>query len=127
MSDCFALTDVSSLAWSRDGYFLATGGSDTKIMIWETENFSTFCPAQHRLSCICPDIVPVARQTTLKFHQGFVKGLAFDPTGELLASQVRLHDAIVDWSLVLKAYFATSPMINQSVFGRLQTGLSLLG
>ena len=30
----------------------------------------------------------LARLRTLTFHQGFVKGLAFDPAGELLASQV---------------------------------------
>lgn len=55
-----------------------------------------------------------------------MKGLAFDPAGELLASQVRhillLRDSKEYKSDLLSVY--CRPMISLCVYGRLQTGLS---
>lgn len=67
--------DILSVAWSPDDAYLASGGVDTMILIWDGDTFA-----------------PVRK---LIFHTGFVKGLVFDPAGQYLASQVsppsRLH------------------------------------
>jgi len=92
-------------------------------MIWETENFSMFRSIAAVLICLFwPDMFPAARRTTLKFHQGFVKGLAFDPAGELLASQVRLDGLkpLADRRFLNLVLY--SPTTNPFAFGRPQTG-----
>lgn len=69
--------DILSVAWSPDDAYLASGGVDTMILIWDGDTFA-----------------PVRK---LVFHTGFVKGLAFDPSGQYLASQVS-HFYLVGWS-----------------------------
>ena len=32
-------TDIMALAWSNDGYYLATGGSDRMVIVWDTQNY----------------------------------------------------------------------------------------
>jgi protein HIRA/HIR1 len=60
--------DILSVAWSDDDRFLASAGVDTMVLVWDGETFA-----------------PIYK---LAMHTGFVKGLAFDPVGQFLASQV---------------------------------------
>lgn len=66
--------DILSVAWSDDDAFLASGGVDTLVLIWDGQ---TFAPLRK-----------------LAMHEGFVKGLAFDPVGQYLASQVNHHSLL---------------------------------
>lgn len=61
--------DVLSVAWAEDDRFLASAGVDTMVLVWDGVTFE-----------------PIYK---LAMHTGFVKGLAFDPVGQYLASQVR--------------------------------------
>lgn len=92
-------------------------------MIWETENFSaSILIQQFWYRALTQDLCLVARLRTLTFHQGFVKGLAFDPAGELLASQVgRSRDDIFKVSSDVYL-ICNSPMISRYAYGKRQTG-----
>jgi len=58
--------EVSSLAFSQDGTYLASGSDDTTIRLWLLENGTT--------------------TATLEGHTDMVLGLAFTPDGSTLAS-----------------------------------------
>lgn len=60
--------DVLSIAWSSDDAFLASGGSDLQVLVWDGVTFA-----------------PIRK---LELHSEFVKGIVFDPVGEFLATQV---------------------------------------
>jgi hypothetical protein len=66
--------NVVDLGWSPDDSKLASASIDNAVCIWDTAT-------GHRLK-------------TLDFHTSFVKGLAWDPVGTYLATQVR---ACVCW------------------------------
>ncbi|KAJ9474304.1 Protein HIR1 [Pseudozyma hubeiensis] len=59
-------SDVVDLAWADDDEFIATVGLDSKVIIWSGTTFD--------------------RLRTIDGHQGFVKGVVFDPLGEYLAT-----------------------------------------
>ena len=59
-------SDVVDLAWAEDDEFVATVGLDSKVFIWSGANFE--------------------RLRTIDGHQGFVKGVVFDPLGQYLAT-----------------------------------------
>jgi WD40 repeat protein len=61
-------SDVSDLQWSPDQQYLASCGFDSKIFIWDGTTFD--------------------RITAISTHTAFVKGLAWDPAGSFLATQV---------------------------------------
>lgn len=63
------LKDVLDLAWSAKDQFLASCSVDNTIIIWNALKF--------------PDII-----TRINAHNGFVKGVAWDPVGTFFASQV---------------------------------------
>nr|XP_019010171.1 uncharacterized protein I206_04639 [Kwoniella pini CBS 10737]OCF48952.1 hypothetical protein I206_04639 [Kwoniella pini CBS 10737] len=93
--------DVVDLAWSRDDSMLASVGLDSKVWIWDGNTFE--------------------RLRKLDLHQGFVKGVCWDPVGNYLATQsddktVKIWNT-EDWSLVqsVSQPFETSP---QSTFFR---------
>ncbi|KAJ1330445.1 hypothetical protein BSLG_009363 [Batrachochytrium salamandrivorans] len=60
-------TDVADLAWSHDQAFLASCGFDRRVVIWGGVNFEQI----KRIDC----------------HEGFVKGVTWDPAGKYLATQ----------------------------------------
>lgn len=60
-------SDVTDLAWSPKDRFLASVGLDNKVIIW------------------CGYTLEPLRK--LDLHQGFVKGVCWDPVGEFLATQ----------------------------------------
>lgn len=59
-------SDVVDLAWAGDDEFIATVGLDSKVFIWSGATFE--------------------RLRTIDGHQGFVKGVVFDPLGQYLAT-----------------------------------------
>ncbi|RQM19236.1 hypothetical protein B5M09_010178 [Aphanomyces astaci] len=67
-SSCVA--DVQDLAWSPDDRMLATCSIDNSILIWSMDHLSSVMthPIQH-----------------LSGHQGWVKGVAWDPVGKEFA------------------------------------------
>ncbi|OCF32185.1 protein HIR1 [Kwoniella heveanensis BCC8398] len=87
--------DVVDLAWSRDDSMLASVGLDSKVCIWDGQSFR--------------------RLRELDLHQGFVKGVCWDPVGNFLATQSDDKTVKVwnteDWSLVqsVSKPFETSP------------------
>ncbi|WWC91557.1 uncharacterized protein L201_006503 [Kwoniella dendrophila CBS 6074] len=95
------VADVVDLAWSRDDSMLASVGLDSKVWIWDGATFE--------------------RLRKLDLHQGFVKGVCWDPVGNFLATQsddktVKIWNT-ENWSLVqtVSKPFETSP---QSTFFR---------
>ncbi|WVW85995.1 hypothetical protein I302_108033 [Kwoniella bestiolae CBS 10118] len=95
------VADVVDLAWSRDDSMLASVGLDSKVWIWDGATFE--------------------RLRKLDLHQGFVKGVCWDPVGNFLATQsddktVKIWNT-EDWSLThtVSEPFKTSP---QSTFFR---------
>ncbi|KGB77047.2 protein HIR1 [Cryptococcus deuterogattii R265] len=95
------VADVVDLAWSRDDTMLASVGLDSTVWIWDGLTFE--------------------RLRKLDLHQGFVKGVCWDPVGNYLATQsddktVKIWNT-EDWSLAetISKPFETSP---QSTFFR---------
>ncbi|KAK8853078.1 hypothetical protein IAR55_003779 [Kwoniella newhampshirensis] len=95
------VADVVDLAWSRDDSMLASVGLDSKVWIWDGYSFE--------------------RLRKLDLHQGFVKGVCWDPVGNFLATQSDDKTVKVwnteDWTCVqsVSKPFETSP---QSTFFR---------
>ncbi|GAC71397.1 histone transcription regulator HIRA [Moesziomyces antarcticus T-34] len=88
-------SDVVDLAWAQDDEFIATVGLDSKVFIWSGSTFD--------------------RLRTIDAHQGFVKGVVFDPLGQFLATASDDKTVKVwrtsDWSLEKSVTepFTTSP------------------
>ena len=61
--------DVTDLAFSPGDRYLASAGLDSKVLIWNGSNLELL--------------------RKLEQHQGFVKGVCWDPVGQYLATQVR--------------------------------------
>ena len=79
---------ISSLAFSPDTHWLATGGLDHTVRLWDLNALD-----------------PVASARVLRGHDGWVFGLAFSPDGRLLASggtdaMVRLWDLEADFPAI---------------------------
>jgi len=82
-------SDVTSVEWSSDNKWLATGGLDKIIYVWSGLSFGTSassCLPKIELDLIT--IILTDRLRKLEQCQGFVKGLSFDPTCQYLAAQV---------------------------------------
>jgi len=76
-------SDVTDIAWSPQDRYLASVGLDSKVIIWDGYTLgalSPFCLLAW-LTCVTD---PVRK---LDQHQGFVKGVCWDPVGEFLATQ----------------------------------------
>lgn len=58
---------MTDLSWAPNDRFLASVGLDNKVLIWSGETLE------------------ILRK--LDMHQGFVKGVCWDPVGEFLATQ----------------------------------------
>jgi protein HIRA/HIR1 len=63
-------SDVADLQWSPNQEFIASCGFDSKVCIWDGRTFD--------------------RITTITTHTAFVKGIAWDPAGSFLATQVNI-------------------------------------
>jgi len=63
----YGLLDVTDLGWSPGDRFLASVGLDSKCIIW------------------CGNSLEMLRK--LDQHQGFVKGVCWDPVGQFFATQ----------------------------------------
>ncbi|KAI9264421.1 WD40-repeat-containing domain protein [Sporodiniella umbellata] len=59
--------DVQDLAWSKDNQYLASCGVDGFVIVWDGKTFE--------------QVKKIDR------HEGFVKGITWDPAGKYLASQ----------------------------------------
>jgi protein HIRA/HIR1 len=81
------MTDVTDLCWSPDGTRVASCGVDNKVIIW---NIMTSCKSlkidgYHREFALKYFAAII---TKLSGHDGIVKGIAWDPIGRYLFSQV---------------------------------------
>lgn len=74
------VADVVDCAWSRDDSMLASVGLDSKIFIWDGFSFGGWT----RLA----QLTRPEKLRTIDAHQGFVKGVTWDPVGNYLATQV---------------------------------------
>src|SRR5271170_963166 len=94
------LSDVTDVAWSPGDRFLASVGLDSAVMVW--------CGFTLGISCFSYFFASTyafrsERLRKLDLHQGFVKGVCWDPVGEFLATQsddrsVKIWNT-TDWSL----------------------------
>lgn len=87
-------TDVVDLAWSRDDTMIATVGLDSMVFVWDASTFSEHVFVLEFLygSKLTLDSAFFfsGMITKIGLHEGFVKGVCWDPVGEYLATQVRL-------------------------------------
>lgn len=104
--------DVADVAWSQDDSMIASVGLDSMIYIWDGYNFGT----SSRLGVLHVLIRHVSeRIRKIDSHQGFVKGVTWDPVGQYLATQSDDRTVKIwkteDWSLVkeIKKPFEKSP------------------
>lgn len=86
-------SDVTDLAFSPGDRYLASTGLDSKVLIWNGSNLELL--------------------RKLDQHQGFVKGVCWDPVGQYLATQVRTSIC----SPILILILFRSPTINPSKYG----------
>jgi protein HIRA/HIR1 len=106
-------SDVTDVAWSPGDRFLASVGLDSAVMVW--------CGFTLGISLVPPTCFAFAdafrseRLRKLDLHQGFVKGVCWDPVGEFLATQSDDRSVKIwkttDWSLEaeVKKPFEDSP------------------
>ena len=86
---------MTDLAWAPEDRYLASTGLDSKVLIW----------CGYTLDCLAK----------LDLHQGFVKGVCWDPVGEFLATSSDDRSVKVwrtrDWELEaeVKKPFEESP------------------
>ncbi|ORE08918.1 WD40 repeat-like protein [Rhizopus microsporus var. microsporus] len=62
-----SIFDVQDLAWSKDNKYLASCGVDGHVIVWDGKTFEQI--------------------KKIDKHEGFVKGISWDPAGKYLASQ----------------------------------------
>jgi protein HIRA/HIR1 len=108
--------DVLGVAWSPDGA-LASCSVDNTVMIWDIVS-----PALAGNSVGVRGGV-LAPRVTLRGHASFVKGVAFDPVGRLLAS-CGADDVVIIWSTETWAEVAriTEPLkdsVDNTIFRRI--------
>ncbi|VDP99150.1 unnamed protein product, partial [Trichobilharzia regenti] len=70
--------DIIDLSWSHDGNRLASTSVDNSVIVWCRQKLPNGGGYANNSFCI---------QATLRGHQGFVKGVTWDPVGRYLASQ----------------------------------------
>lgn len=75
------MTDIIDVAWSRDDSMLASVGLDNSIWIWDGYTFGKL----YFLGSIKAHHADRIHRIT--GHEGFVKGVTWDPVGEFLATQ----------------------------------------
>jgi protein HIRA/HIR1 len=87
-----SLSDIIDMAWSRDDSMLASVGLDSTVWIWDGRTFGELgrCQPLVRTAADAPD-----RIKKLDKHEGFVKGVCWDPVGNFLATQVSYFARIV--------------------------------
>lgn len=85
------LSDVTDLAWAPEDRYLASVGLDSVILVWcgytlgEPDLFEHFFAGQYFEKS--PLTLLLERLRKLDQHQGFVKGVCWDPVGEFMATQ----------------------------------------
>ena len=107
-------SDVTDVAWSPGDRYLASVGLDSAVMVW--------CGFTLGISLVSPiyffafaDAFRSERLRKLDLHQGFVKGVCWDPVGEFLATQSDDRSVKIwktsDWSIEaeVKKPFEDSP------------------
>lgn len=83
LSLTFLFPDVTDVAWSPEDRYLASVGLDSAVMIWDGFTLGTsYALIPYRATELRPE-----RVRKLDQHQGFVKGVCWDPVGEFLATQ----------------------------------------
>ncbi|KAI0682933.1 WD40 repeat-like protein [Cytidiella melzeri] len=105
-------SDVTDVAWSPGDRYLASVGLDSQVLIWcgFTLGKSRLCEPFPSSGCRT-----LERLRRLDKHQGFVKGVCWDPVGEFLATQSDDRSVKVwrttDWELEaeIKKPFEDSP------------------
>jgi WD40 repeat protein len=90
-------TEVNSIAFSRDGEFLASAGGDGKVKVWNSKMGKVV-------------------QTLDKAHTGFVSSVAFHPVGKHLAS-VGADKQVKVWDLTTGREVFARPCDSAHVFG----------
>ena len=80
-----SFADVVDIAWAPEDRYLASVGLDSKVLIWcgyTLGKYPTTLRLRARSHCIT-----LERIRKLDQHNGFVKGVCFDPVGEFMATQ----------------------------------------
>lgn len=94
-------SDVTDVAWSPGDRFIASVGLDSVVMVWC--GFTLGMSRTSRTSFPFADAFISERLRKLDLHQGFVKGVCWDPVGEFLATQSDDRSVKIwktsDWSL----------------------------
>lgn len=122
-------TDVVDLAWSRDDTMIATVGLDSMVFVWDASTFSELVfrsplsphlEADARACHFLPDMI-----TKIGLHEGFVKGVCWDPVGEYLATQVRFISFVRTLlPTLISPLHLRSPTTSLSRSGELPIGVS---
>ena len=76
-------SDVTGLAWSAGDRYLASVGLDSEVIIWDGLSLGSL---PFILLILFLTRVSTERLQKLSSHQGFVKGVCWDPAGEFLAT-----------------------------------------
>ncbi|TFY54282.1 hypothetical protein EVJ58_g8960 [Rhodofomes roseus] len=96
-------SDVTDMAWSPGDRHLATVGLDSCVLIWCGYTLGTFTIVSHVFYFSNAKPITAERLRRIDQHQGFVKGVCWDPVGEFLATgsddrSVRIWRT-TDWQL----------------------------
>lgn len=90
-STYFVCTDVTDIAWAPEDRYLASVGLDSKVIVWCGYTLGIFlpfpCKVQYAGLLNEAQCVISERIRKLDQHNGFVKGVCFDPVGEFMATQ----------------------------------------
>jgi protein HIRA/HIR1 len=109
------LSDVTDVAWSPGDKYLASVGLDSMVIIWCGFTLGTLYPFIFWHSTMFELSKLSERLRKIDQHQGFVKGVCWDPVGEFLATQSDDRSVKIwrttDWSLeaVVTKPFEDSP------------------
>lgn len=99
-------TGIASLTFSPDSNILASGSSDTNIILWDVS-----------------DPISPSKITTLSGHSDTVNSLAFSPNGNLLASGSDDNSVIV-WSMNVKLKSYKQPLLRLNGHQNAVTGVA---